>query len=72
MAEGTLLSVGIHGLSDFARDCISGFVAGLALMVIGAYRTHRRRTSERLNRHAVEIRHTQKETNVEPFYPGEL
>lgn len=56
-------------IADFIRDTLSAVVAGVALVGIGAYRAHRRNVRERLQRHAIEIRHTQKETEVEPVFP---
>ena len=32
----------------------------------------REAAKKRLDKHAVEIRHTQRETDVEPFYDGDL
>lgn len=60
--------MGAHGAFDLIRDIVSGLVVGLLLMVISRYRSHRLATKRRLDRHGVEIRHTQKETKVEPFY----
>lgn len=60
------------GALDFLRDTLSAVVAGLVIMGLGTYFAHRRAVKKRLERHAVEIRHTQKETNVKPFYDGEL
>lgn len=52
----------------------------IAATVFAAYVSHRlskrdqaekdvEKHKQRLNRHAVEIRHTQKEAGIEPFYP---
>ena len=64
-----------HNSVDFVRDVLSAIVAGLFLLSVSAYIAHRRLTKqrleehdERLSRHAVEIRHTQKEANIDPFY----
>jgi len=66
-----------HELTDLTRDAVSGFVGGLLLLGVSWFAATRRarrrataRVEERLDDHAVEIRHTQRESNVEPFYPG--
>lgn len=54
---------------DTARDSLSAFLGGLFLMVIGGSFALFRHIRERLHRHGVEIRHTQKETEVDPVFP---
>ena len=70
-ANVVLLSADFHDALDLARDVLSAVVAGLLLSVIGSYLAHRRRNLKRLDRHAVEIRHTQKEAKIDPFYKGD-
>jgi len=60
--------------ADFARDTLSAIVGGLVLMGIGGVLAYFRVVRSRLNRHGIEIRHTQDETGVKPFfkeYPGD-
>ena len=69
-----------HGSIDFVRDVLVAVVAGLLIPVIVGYFAHRRITKKRLERIAVEVRHTQKnakqradhEPDIEPFYDGDL
>jgi hypothetical protein len=58
-----------HDTVDFARDTASAIVGGIVLMGIGGVLAYFRHVRARLERHANEIRHTQNETNVKPFYP---
>lgn len=58
-----------HTSTDWLRDTASEFVAGLLVVVIGGSYAVFRRIQDRLGRHGNEIRHTQKETAVEPLYP---
>ena len=55
--------------SDVARDALSAFLGGVLLMAVGGLVTLYRHFRNRLGRHGIEIRHTQKETKVEPFFP---
>lgn len=62
-----------YGLAAFSALA----VVGASYLVIWAGRRDRdqdehSKTSRRIDRHAVEIRHTQRETKVDPFYPGDL
>ena len=64
------------GFSDFTRDTLSAIVGGLVLMGIGGVLAYFRIVRSRLNRHGIEIRHTQNSVDpkVEPFfkeYPGD-
>jgi hypothetical protein len=59
-----------HATWDLVRDILSAIVAGLFLSGVGSYLAHRREVKARLERHAVEIRHTQKAAKVDPFYEG--
>jgi hypothetical protein len=54
---------------DTARDSLSAILGGLFLMGLGGVIALFRRIRERLNRHGMEIRHTQKETSVDPVFP---
>ena len=61
------------GLAAFAALA----VVGASYLSIWAVRRDReqdeqKKTTKRIDRHAVEIRHTQRETKVDPFYPGDL
>ncbi len=58
-----------HNTVDFARDTASNIVGGLVLLVLGGIVAYFRHVRARLARHGNEIRHTQRETDVEPFYP---
>ena len=67
------INVGIdHSLVDLARDIISAVAAGFVLMVVGGWARSHRTTAHRLDKHAVEIRHTQKAVHIRPFYNDEL
>lgn len=55
--------------SDLARDTLSAVLAGLFLMAIGGCFALYRHLRDRLGRHGIEIRHTQEETEVKPFFP---
>jgi hypothetical protein len=61
--------VDAHSLSDWARDTASEFVAGLVVMAVGGGIALYRHFRDRLYRHGVEIRHTQKESEVDPVFP---
>jgi hypothetical protein len=58
-----------HASADFARDTLSEVVAGLLLMGLGGLIALFRHLRSRITRQGIEIRHTQKETNVTPFFP---
>jgi len=58
-----------HDSVDVARDTLSAFLGGLLLMVAGGLITLFRHIRERLGRHGLEIRHTQKEAGVDPVFP---
>ena len=57
------------GLSDFTRDTLSAVVGGLVLMGIGGVLAYFRVVRGRLNRHGIEIRHTQEQTDTKPVFP---
>ena len=65
-------------LHEWALAAFSGLIAILASLVLiraGRRDRHldeREATKKRIDRHAVEIRHTQKEANISPFYDGDL
>jgi hypothetical protein len=61
-----------HGIADFVRDILSAVAAGLILVGFSAFFGHVRFSKTRMDRIAVEVRHTQKTAGVEPFYDGEL
>lgn len=68
-------------MGDLLRECL--FTAFSALMAVGSSclaiwagrrdrdQDEHSKTSKRIDRHAVEIRHTQRQTKVDPFYPGD-
>ena len=58
-----------HSTVDFARDTASAVTGGLMLLAIGGVLAYFRHVRERLARHGNEIRHTQKEAHIDPFYP---
>ena len=57
-----------HGILDMVRDILVAVVAGLFVPWFLSYRSRRRSIERGLNRTWTEVRHTQKETNTEPFY----
>ena len=66
-------------LVDIARDTLAAVAAGLLLMVVGNWAKRHRATQDtldhhgkRLDRHGIEIRHTQERTGVAPFYHDDL
>jgi hypothetical protein len=61
----------MHDIVDVVRDVLSAIVAGLFLAAVGGVIADRRAIKKRLDRHSVEIRHTQREAKVEPFYSGD-
>ena len=61
-----------HDTADFIRDTLSAVSAGLILVGLSAIVAHVRISKTRVDRIAVEVRHTQKTAGVEPFYDGEL
>lgn len=55
--------------ADVARDALSAFLGGLFLMGIGGAWGLYRHFRDRLGRHGLEIRHTQRETKTDPVFP---
>lgn len=58
-----------HTSTDWLRDTSSEFVAGLLVVAVGGFIALFRHLRERVTRHGNEIRHTQKEADIEPLYP---
>lgn len=63
------MDVADHDTVDFIRDTLSAIVGGLVLMGIGGVLAYFRHIRARLFRHGTEIRHTQDQAGVKPFYP---
>jgi hypothetical protein len=61
-----------HDTLDFVRDTLSAVAGGLVLMAVGGVVAHWRVTKNRMDRIAVEVRHTQKAAGIDPFYEGDL